>query len=72
MRKTMKLYANFLDNKDRKARLRRIGKSYQSPLGLHIDMMAVLCGLNGGSAQDVIIVVLSAGLEKKITPACRY
>jgi len=65
MRKTMKLYAKFLNNKDRKEKLRRIGKSYQTPLGLHIDIMAVLCGLNGGSAHDVIIAVLSAGLEKE-------
>lgn len=65
MRKTMKLYAKFFNNKDRKEKLRRIGKSYQTPLGLHIDIMAVLCGLNGGSAQDVIIAVLSAGLEKE-------
>lgn len=65
MRKTMKLYAKFLDNKDRKAKLRRIGKSYQTPLGLHIDIMAVLCGLNGGSAHEVIIAVLSAGLENE-------
>jgi len=65
MRKTMKLYAKFLDNKDRKAKLRRIGRSYQTPLQLHIDIMTVLCGLNGGSAQDVIIAVLSEGLEKE-------
>jgi hypothetical protein len=26
--------------------------------------MVVLCGLNGGSTQDVIIAVLSAGLDK--------
>ena len=65
MRKTMKLYAKFLNNKDRKAKLRRIGKTYQTPLSLHIDIMAVLCGLSGGSAQDVIIAVLSAGLEKE-------
>jgi len=65
MRKTMKLYAKFLDNKDRKAKLRRIGRTYQTPLQLHIDIMAVLCGLNGGSAQDVIIAVLTAGLEKE-------
>lgn len=64
MRKTMKLYAKFLDNKDRKAKLRRIGRTYQTPLQLHIDIMAVLCGMNGGSAQDVIIAVLTAGLEK--------
>jgi len=65
MRKTIKLYAKFLENKDRKEKLRRIGRSYQTPLQLHIDVIAVLCGLNGGSAQDVIIAVLSAGLEKE-------
>ncbi|MEA4882757.1 MAG: BREX-1 system phosphatase PglZ type A [Clostridia bacterium] len=65
MRKAMKLYAKFLDNKDRKAKLRRIGRTYQTPLQLHIDIMAVLCGLAGGSAQDVIIAVLSADLEKE-------
>jgi uncharacterized protein (TIGR02687 family) len=65
MRKTMKLYAKFLDNKDRKAKLRRIGRTYQTPLQLHIDIMAVLCGINGGSAQDVIIAVLTAGMEKE-------
>ena len=65
MRKTMKLYAKFLDNKDRKAKLRRIGRTYQTPLQLHIDIMAVLCGINSGSAQDVIIAALTAGLEKE-------
>lgn len=65
MRKTMKLYAKFLDNKDRKAKLRRIGRTYQTPLQLHIDIVAVLCGLAGSSAQDVFIAVLSMGLEKE-------
>jgi len=69
MRKTIKLYAKFLDNKDRKAKLKRIGHTYQTPLQLHIDIMAVLCGINGGSAQDVIIAVLSAGLEKESNDA---
>jgi len=69
MRKTMKLYSKFLDNKDRKAKLKRIGHTYQTPLQLHIDIMAVLCGINGGSAQDVIIAVLSAGLEKESNDA---
>jgi len=32
MRKPLKLYAEFLDNKDLKAKLRRIGRSYQTPL----------------------------------------
>ena len=65
MRKTMKLYAKFFDNKDRKAKLRRIGRTYQTPLSLHIDIMSVLCGLNGGTTQDVIIAVLSAGLDNE-------
>ena len=69
MRKTMKLYAKFFDNKDRKAKLKRIGHTYQTPLQLHIDIMTVLCGINGGSAQDVIIAVLSAGLEKESNDA---
>lgn len=69
MRKTMKLYAKFLDNKDRKAKLRRIGHTYQTPLQLHIDIMTVLCGINGISAQEVIIAVLSAGLDKETNDA---
>ncbi|BBB91192.1 MAG TPA: hypothetical protein PKA28_15325 [Methylomusa anaerophila] len=69
MRKTMKLYAKFLDNKDRKAKLKKIGRTYQTPLQLHIDVMAVLCGINGDTAQDVIIAVLSAGLEKESNTA---
>jgi hypothetical protein len=31
--------------------------------------MAVLCSLSGGTAQDVIIAVLSAGLEKETNAA---
>ena len=42
MRKTLKLYSKFLDNKDRKAKLKRIGHTYQTPLQLHTDIMTVL------------------------------
>ena len=63
MRKTVKLYEKFF-SKERKAKLKKIGRHYQAPLQLHTDIMAVLCGLNGGTAQDVIIAVLSAGLDK--------
>ena len=69
MRKAMKLYAKFFNKIDRKEKLRRIGRTYQTPLQLHIDIMAVLCGINGGSAQDVIVAVLSAGLEKESNDA---
>jgi len=69
MRKTVKLYAKFLENKERKAKLRKIGRSYHVPLQLHTDIMAVLCGLNGGTAQDVIIAVLTADLDKESNTA---
>ena len=65
MRKTVKLYGKFLDSKERKQKLRKIGREYQTPLQLHIDIMAVLAGLNGGSAQDVFIAVLSDGLDEE-------
>lgn len=65
MRKTVKLYAKFLENKERRQKLRKIGRDYQAPLQLHIDIMAVLAGLSEGSAQDVIIAVLAAGLDKE-------
>lgn len=65
MRRTVKLYATFFGNKERVARLRKIGREYQTPLQLHIDIMAVLAGLSGGSAQDVFIAVLSAGLDEE-------
>ena len=65
MRKTVKLYTKFLENKDRRQKLRRIGRDYQTPLQLHIDIMAVLAGLSEGTAQDVFIAVLAAGLDKE-------
>lgn len=65
MRKTVKIYSKFLENKDRVAKLRKIGREYQTPPQLHIDIMAILAGLNGGSAQDVFIAVLAAGLDEE-------
>jgi uncharacterized protein (TIGR02687 family) len=65
MRKTVKLYGKFLDSKERRQKLHKIGRDYQTPLQLHIDIMAVLAGLNGGSAQDVFIAVLSDGLDEE-------
>lgn len=62
MRRTMKLYRKFFANKERVAKLARLGHRYDAPLALHTDIMAVLAGLPGGSAQDVIIAVLEGGL----------
>ena len=65
LRKTVKLYSKFLENKERKSKLRKISRDYQVPLTLHTDIMAVLCGLPGGTAQDVIIATLVAGLDRE-------
>ena len=65
MRKTVKLYTKFLDNKERKGKLQKIGRSYETPIQFHIDVMAVLAGIPGGSAQDVFISVLSHGLDEE-------
>ena len=65
MRKTVKLYAKFLDNKERKGKLQKIGRSYETPIQFHIDVMAVLAGVPGGSAQDVFTSVLSHGLDEE-------
>lgn len=65
MRKTMKLYHRFFESRERTAKLCRIGHSYQTPLQLHVDVMAVLAGARGGTAQDVFIAVLSGGLNEE-------
>lgn len=65
MRRTVKLYADFFKNKQRTEKLKKIGRVYETPLQLHIDIMAVLSGLNGGTAQDVIIAVLEDGLDEE-------
>ena len=45
MRRAVKLYARFLESKERRLKLRRIGHEYQSPGQLHIDVMTVLAGV---------------------------
>lgn len=65
MRKTVKLYTKFLDSKERKGKLQKIGRSYETLIQFHIDVMAVLAGVPGGSAQDVFISVLSHGLDEE-------
>ena len=49
MRRAVKLYARFLESKERRLKLRRIGHEYQSPGQLHIDVMTVLAGVEGGT-----------------------
>ncbi len=64
MRKTMRKYAKFF-SKARKEKLKSIGNSYKSSMALEFDIIAVLCGLNGGSFQDILIAFLSNGLDRE-------
>jgi uncharacterized protein (TIGR02687 family) len=65
MREAIKRYKRFFENKEREARLQRFGTNYQFESQLHTDIMAALCGICDGGAQvqDIIIAVLSAGLD---------
>jgi len=66
MRHAVEFYEKFFKSEERKAKLKKIGRAYNdNPTQFHIDIMAVLCGLNGGSAQDILIAVLEAGLDKQ-------
>ena len=65
MRKTVKLYSKFFENKERRQKLRKMGREYLTPIQLHIDIISVLAGLKEGSMQDIIIAVLSSGLDKE-------
>jgi len=64
MKDTVRSYTKFFDNKERKAKLRKIGRNYHAPVQLHIDIMAILCGLQNGTSQNVIIAVLMDSLDE--------
>ena len=65
MRKTVKLYSKFFDNKERTAKLLSFKTAYSSPVKLHIDVMAVLCGTTENTAQGIIRAVLMNGLDRE-------
>lgn len=69
MRKTVKLYAKFFDSKERIERLKRIGREYHTPLQLHIDIMAVLAGLNGGSRRMYLLLSFLQDRMRKTMPS---
>ena len=68
MRKTVRLYKRFLDSQDRRKKLRAIGRDYQTPLDLHLDILSVLAGCPGEDFRRVLIALLSAGTEKEENP----
>ena len=63
MRKTVKLYTKFFDNKERVSKLKAFGSEYITVSQLHIDVMAVLARTTDNSIPGIIRAVLSAGLS---------
>lgn len=63
MRKAMKSYAKFFENKERVAKLTALHSDYTTPGQLHIDILAVLTGTTANTAPGVIRALLMSGLD---------
>lgn len=63
MRRVLKSYDRFFENKERMARLKALNSSYSNAGQLHIDIMAVLAGTSANTAPGVIRAVLMGGLD---------
>ena len=63
MRKAMKSYSKFFENKERVAKLTAFNSSYGNVGQLHIDILAVLSGAGVNTASGVLRAVLMGGLE---------
>lgn len=59
MRKTVKLYSKFFDNKQRMTRLKKLTGFYEHPKQLHLDVMAVLSGAVKGAIGPIIQQIFS-------------
>lgn len=63
MRKAMKSYSKFFENKERIAKLTSFNSDYSSVGQLHIDILAVLSGTSMNTAPGVIRAILMKGLN---------
>ena len=63
MRKAMKSYGKFFENKERVARLTALHSDYTTPGQLHIDILAVLTGTSVNTAPGVIRALVMSGLD---------
>ena len=63
LRKAMKSYNKFFDNKERAARLTSFHSAYSNAGQLHIDILAVLAGTSSNTASGVIRAILMNGLD---------
>ena len=63
MRRAMKTYARFFENKERVTRLKAFKSRYASVGQLHIDILAVLTGAGTNTAPGVIRAVLMGSMD---------
>lgn len=63
MRKTVKLYSKFFANKQREAKLKKLGNHYETPTQLHLNIMAVLSGAEKGAIGLILEKLFSDELE---------
>ena len=63
MRKVVKSYSRFFENKERVAKLTAFKSNYSNAGQLHIDILAVLAGTSSNTASAVIRKVLMEGLD---------
>ena len=69
MRKVMKIYGKFFENKERIAKLTAFHSRYSNVGQLHIDILAILAGTKNNTASGVIRAVLLAGLTAESNDA---
>ena len=63
MRKAMKSYSKFFENKERVAKLTAFKSNYSNAGQLHIDILAVLAGTSANTAPGIIRAILMGGLD---------
>lgn len=63
MRKAMKSYSKFFENKERVAKLTAFKSNYSNAGQLHIDILAVLAGTSVNTAPGVIRTILMGGMD---------
>lgn len=63
LRKAMKVYTKFFENKDRVAKLTALNSDYTIPGQLHLDVLAVLAGTNINTVSGILRALLVSGLD---------
>lgn len=69
LRRAMKHYAKFFENKERAGKLAALGTKYENAGQLHIDIMAVLSGAKRNTVHGVLKAILCdslLGTERKL------